>query len=272
MSYLPKPILAILALSSLTLFCSCVKEYDYVKQHPGAEVTGCRINMLIIPKDSLKVLPDTFWVHYNAFGDPSEMIASGRAQNWQGDYHFRYDKYHRLTDYFWGEPALSDYRLIWHRYTYIGKSLVSDSLFTYIEHGGGPNPPLANFSHLTIDSLDAEGRIIKATEPGNPPFIGYTNYNAKGNIQDPWRVYDNKLNIYHTSRVWMFIMGNYSVNNQLNRDPQSPLIHITSYNAAGLPLMYQADPGIIYGDVLFNNIGFHKLKVVYDCDLNNINQ
>jgi hypothetical protein len=190
------------------------------------------------------------------------MIAVPLFSSWIGDRHFRYDKHHRLTDFFIGQPELTDFRIIWHRYTYISKSLVSDSLFTYITDGAGPNPPLQNFSSLTIDSLDAEGRIVQLTQPGFPSNSQYINYNAKGNIQNYNEVYDNKLNIYHTSRVWMFTEQDYSVNNRLNFTPG--VVQITNYNAAGLPLVFQVVSGPASG--LFRNIGYQKLQVVYDCD------
>ena len=91
MNYPSKMLLASLAITAFIILPGCMKEYEYVKQHPGAEVTGCRIMMMING-------PDTFRVHYNSNGDPSELVATPHAAGWQGDYHFRYDKYHRLTD------------------------------------------------------------------------------------------------------------------------------------------------------------------------------
>jgi hypothetical protein len=278
MNYSPRITLAVLAVASSILFSSCIKEYEFVKQHPGAEVTGCRINMIISKWEGAHPRSDTFRVHYNAAGDPAEVVATPGAQYWEGDYHFRYDKYHRLTDYFLGNPSYSDYRLIWHRYTYIGKSLVSDSQFNYIEHGGGPNPPLETFAYKYIDSLDKEGRITKVTEyivPDLPPTTWDIKYNAQGNMLAPGAIYDNKLNINHTSKVWMFITRDFSVNNRLNADVYLPPIKINSYNAAGLPLTFQTDNTsypYFYLGVLLGLLGYNNLQVVYDCDLNNISQ
>jgi hypothetical protein len=260
MNHSSKMIPAVAALIGITFFSSCIKEYDYVKSNPGAEVKGCRITMLTNGAD-------TFYVHYNTAGDPTELIAvpGEIPPGWQGDYHFRYDKYHRLTDYFWGDVALTNYRLIWHRYTYHGTSIVTDSLFAYITNGGGPNPPLENFDGLTIDSLDADGRIVKTTEPFNPPYIAYFNYNSKGDLDNTFAVYDNKLSIYHTSRVWMFIMNDYSVNNRLNITPFP--VQVTRYNEEGLPLNFQLvanPPG--FGDSYVFGIIYQKLQVVYDCN------
>lgn len=261
MDYRFKLILVVAALTGITFFSSCIKEYNYVKLNPGAEVKGCRITTLINGAD-------TFYVHYNTAGDPTELIAApGEVPNgWQGDHHFRYDKYHRLTDYLWGDPALTNYRLIWHRYTYHGASIVTDSLFAYINNGGGPNPPLENFDALTIDSLDADGRIVKITEPGNPPSIGHFTYNAKGDLDNPLAIYDNKLNIYHTSRVWMFTANDYSVNNRLNDSPYP--LQITRYNDEGLPLNFQlvTNPAGFGSSELFDGIIYQKLQVVYDCN------
>ncbi|HEY4147832.1 MAG TPA: hypothetical protein VGM41_02830, partial [Chitinophagaceae bacterium] len=260
MNHSSKMIPAVAVLIGIIFFSSCIKEYNYVKLNPGAEVKGCRITTLINGTD-------TFYVHYNTAGDPTELVLTPGEQphGWQGDYHFRYDKYHRLTDYFWGDPALTDYRLIWHRYTYHGTSIVTDSLFAYITNGSGPNPPLENFDGLTIDSLDADGRIVKTTEPGNPPFIGIFNYNAKGNLDYSFAVYDNKLNIYHTSRVWMFIWNDYSVNNRLNITPFP--VQVTRYNDEGLPFNFQlvANPPGFGSSELFG-MDYQELQVLYDCN------
>lgn len=239
---------------------SCFKVSDVVRLHPGAEINVCRI--LTMSNGS-----DTFTVRYNQFGDPSDVVS--KRHSWQGDWFFRYDKYHRLTDYYWG-IAGNAYRLIWHRYSYPAKSIVHDSLFDYITDGSGPNPPMQNLSSVNRDSLDAEGRIVKVTPlelPGQPGNVGspyYFTYNAHGNLDYSYATYDNKLSIYHTSRVWMFIVNDYSVNNRTNVNFYYP-VAITSYNPVGLPLVFQVTTPDGTGD-LFNAISYRTMRVTYGCE------
>lgn len=247
-----------IVLLSLTLFSSCYKIYDYVKQHPGSEVDVCQVKYLV---DG----PDTVTVHYNAAGNPIDMVRNHLGTgSWQSDKVFRYDNKERLTDYIWATKG-SSYRLIWHRYSYPRKSIVTDSLFAYINDGTAPNPPIQNFNGLTIDSLDTEGRVVKTiSDPyGDAPFITNFVYNAQGNVVLPNSVYDNKLSILHTNKVWMFLNNDYSVNNRLSRD--GGLLQVSKYNQAGLPLDFSVVPGNHGSDVLFVTIG-NKLMITYDCD------
>jgi hypothetical protein len=248
---------ALFVFTGLIFMSSCYKIYDFVKQHPGEEVNTCRIKLLYQGTD-------TVTIHYNSAGDPIDMIKNRQDASWQSDKVFKYDKSHRLTDYEWATKG-SNYRLIWHRYGYPKKSIVTDSLFTYISDGSGPNPPKENFSNLAIDSLDAEGRIVKLLQDPYSSFA-YTAsyaYNAKGNIDLPYAVYDNQLSILHTNTVWMFLNRDYSVNNRLNNE--GGLLTVTNYNQAGLPLDFTIAPGNHGSDVLFV-IVYQKLQVAYDCN------
>lgn len=251
---------ATVVLFTLSCFSSCYKIYDYVKQHPGAEVDVCRVKYLFEQTD-------TITIHYNAAGDPIDMVKNHLTigGSWQSDKVFRYDNAHRLTDYIWATKG-SDYRLIWHRYGYPKKSIITDSLFTYISDGSGPNPPKDNFSHVTIDSLDAQDRIVKTTDyskGSSDIFVTTFNYNAKGNLDLPYAVYDNKLSILHTSKVWMLLLNDYSVNNRLNR--YGGTMTVTNYNAAGLPLDFTVAPGSYGNDILFVT-PYHKLQIAYECE------
>ena len=249
---------AIVLLLTVSFFSSCYKIYDYVKQHPGSEVAVCRVKYLV---DG----PDTVAIHYNAAGDPIDMVKNHQNSIWQSDRVFRYDNKQRLTDYIWATKG-SNYRLIWHRYGYPKKSIVTDSLFTYISDGSGPNPPKENFSYLSVDSLDEQGRIVKiANYPGGSSgvYINTFKYNAKGNLDIQYAVYDNKLSILHTNKVWMFLNNDYSVNNRLNNE--GGLLQINNYNQAGLPLDFNVVPGNHGSNVLFVSVGT-KLLVTYDCD------
>jgi hypothetical protein len=244
--------------TGLISMSSCYKIYDFVKQHPGSEVDACRIRTLYTGSDSIQV-------YYNANGDPTDMLdyKLGASSAWQGNKHFKYDKNHRISDYYWANPG-TNYRLIWHRYSYPKKSIVTDSLFAYIVDGSGPNPPPQNFNGLSIDSLDTKGRIVKITYPnGSNPVIQHFSYNAAGNLDLPNAHYDNKLNMYHTNTVWMFLQNDYSVNNRLDKEGAG--FQVTGYNEAGLPLGFKVIAGN-HGTDLFFIVISQQLLITYDCN------
>src|ERR1700712_3061486 len=88
-----------LVFAGLIFMSSCYKIFDFVKQHPGAEVDACRVRILDSGTDSIQV-------YYNANGDPTDMLdyKLGATSAWQGNKHFKYDKNHRLSEYYWANP------------------------------------------------------------------------------------------------------------------------------------------------------------------------
>jgi hypothetical protein len=60
-------------------------------------------------------------------------------------------------------------------------------------------------------------------------------YNPSGNLSVSGVSYDDKLNPYHTSKTWMLIYKDFSVNN-----PLTPSSKILSYNSFALPTKYQS--------------------------------
>jgi len=75
---------------------------------------------------------------------------------------------------------------------------------------------------------------IYPNPPHTPYLIDTLKYDANGNLPIPdWTgVYDDKVNILRTNKVWQFVNINYSQNNLLINDGAFP----TRYNEYGLPL------------------------------------
>jgi hypothetical protein len=256
--------LAIAATCIVCLMPGCSKVYDYIHQHPGDDSKICKILKLKFPGG-----PGDVNVSYNAAGDPTSMVLEvpwfpGQA-NWV-DRYFRYDKQHRLSDYllaYHGSPG----PVVWHHYTYPSGKKVVDSMFAYAGLLTDPEPPRSNFNQLITYNLDAAGRIIKRTygnsAPTDPGTVTDFVYDSKGNLVRPGISYDKKINIYRTSKVWMFFNVDYSTNNPL----PAPL-KITAYNEFDLPLVFKDNPS--YNNYLFD-YGFNELQVVYACDAGNAN-
>ena len=78
----------------------------------------------------------------------------------------------------------------------------------------GERPTNPEQSRITNYEYDNQGRIIK--EHGTH-FLGnfrYSyQYDANGNLTKPGVSYDDKVSIYRTIDIWMFLMRDYSKNN-----------------------------------------------------------
>ena len=82
------------------------------------------------------------------------------------------------------------------------------------------------------------------------------NYDASGNMVG-YNVYDNKINIHRTNKIWMFIDRDYSINN-----PHSPYVAYSpgTYNSFGLPVQINYLPNFL-GMTLYPGV-----EVKYQCD------
>ena len=77
-------------------------------------------------------------------------------------------------------------------------------------------------------------------------------YNAQGNLVGSY-TYDNKVNVYSTHRVWMFLFHNYSVNN---------IATAVSYNNKNLPLDFT---GVSAPGMRFFEGTFEGAQITYTC-------
>lgn len=200
-------------------------------------------------------------IHYNNAGDPVDMLyVKGAPDLDMQDYHFRYDRFNRLTDFLMN-PSITTVAFEWHTYTYPARNVVVDSV--YFENDPAPitapRPNSDSYAGMTEHFLDNEGRIIE-----DQGFQGtnYFQYDAWGNlVRNIPFPYDNKFNPYLTNNVWRFVYEDYSVNNYLFSAPGGPFA-ITKYDAIGLPEIYQGG----YGLGLFNYEFYPGMQIVYGCD------
>lgn len=257
---------AAMALAAGAFLSGCVKAFDYLKNHPGENARLCQVKKL---KIGWQFVQPEINIIYNAEGNPLHMLAANVPQFYPiSEYHFRYDRHNRLTDYFFNYYGAVGV-LTWDRYSYPNKNTVIDSGWAYtgrITDSIPPNDP-TKLNRLAIISLDASGRIIKTSErsadPANPWYVTEYTYNAQGNLVRPGAIYDNKINPYQTNKVWMFVFKDYSVNNPLTPLYTPVPITITSYNQAGLPL--QLKSGNEVGASIFG-YGYVNMGIEYDCD------
>jgi len=231
------PLAALFA--ALIALPSCRKACDFIHDHPDAHDSLCRITRLTVRGFFRN--PDTFNIAYNAKGNPVSMLAKdppGTLGN--VDHYYRYDRFDRLSDYmitFIGSTGA----IGWDKYAYPRKDYVTDTSFSYVGTVDGPSPVSTGVTSYSIRAytLDAHGRIVKVwevpTDPHQPPVLQRTiTYDANGNLPlpSPDLSYDDKVNIYRTSKTWQFVYNDYSRNNVIKDDH----LFFPTYNSFGLPL------------------------------------
>jgi len=240
-----KKILSLTVLIALFILPSCRKIVDYVKEHPNATDSFCRITKIGIK--GFYGNPDEYLVYYNAKGNPDSLIDNnpvGTIGN--SRFFFKYDHIDRLSDFMWAETIASGmpwFAIVWHKYIYVQPDYIVDTTLTYAGDVREPAPAAADAAYYSITAytLDGLGRIIKQwsiqepNEPPHAPVLTQTfTYGLTGNkvLSDPALTYDNKVNVYRTNRVWEFLYNDYSINNVIRADSsQNP-----TYNEFGLPL------------------------------------
>ena len=252
---------AAMSVTTFFLLTGCEKAFDYLKDHPGENARLCHIQKLEFSWPGGQSTEIS--INYNADGNPTAMISTGTPSTTE-EYHFRYDKYGRLSDFMLTYYGSAGGVVIWHEYSYPDKKTIIDSAYEYTGNLNDPVHPTDFSAHgegIFIYSLDASGRIIKSTEPSSdsstPPYVTNFAYDVRGNLVRPGVTYDNKVNVYQTNKVWMFVYNDYSVNNPLAQD-FSP-IRITGYNAAGLPTALNSSSAY-YEGYLFNYVFFSTCK------------
>ena len=159
---------------------------------------------------------DSVFFTYNSLGNPVSII---HQTNFGDNLFFKYDKANRLTDFIamYGGSAQGGDE--WHKYTYDPHNttrVIADT--TYIEFQSESWTIISyEFTQLTTFKYDAQNRISQTTETveGDTTVTAY-NYDSHGNLEASGAVYDNKINVHRTNKLWMFLDKNYSVNNPID--------------------------------------------------------
>ena len=223
---------------------SCRKVIDYIRDHPDGHDTPCRITQIRVAVSPER--PDTFNITYNAQGNPLTMLSTKPYYSGSNfEQYFRYDRFGRLSDYYTAFIKAEGV-MLWHKYAYPHDNLVTDTLIPYTGSIHGPAPIASDNPfgyYITGYTFDAQGRMAKVwnmpyTSQGSPQLDHEITYDANGNQphSDPGFSYDNKVNVYRTSKVWQFVYFDYSRNNLVRDDGT----FTPTYNSFGLPLNLRA--------------------------------
>jgi hypothetical protein len=224
---------------SVILLTGCQKVHDYIHLPPNGDAVYkfCSI------REVTAVFPtelNDYIVHYiftyNKQGNPLQVINDYIATG-NPNLLFKYDKYNRLVQFV--RPYTNGSYETMDKYGYNSKNqIVRDTLYAFGDFLDSVALPAEQPNRYTSYEYDVQNRIIGQTDsifsPGNilaaVTHESYS-YDDKGDLISPGVVYDNKLNIRRTNKVWMFITKDYSVNN--------PFI-ATEYNEHGLPIAFSS--------------------------------
>ena len=265
--------LSILALAFL-LLPGCKKATDFLKDNPSAAFCPCQIRQFSFEGSFYQ---DTVRFSYNAAGDPVSAIrvqASTGNPNW----FFRYDTHGRLTDLI-GRYGTTDQGGAerWNRYFYDAQGrIVKDSAYDFpgvVDDRPVIDPIYYTGVDIVLYEYDLKNRVSKETFiAGNFTLVTNYTYDAHGNRMAPVvtqtsgtrtslavRTYDDKINYHRTSKVWMFIDKDYSVNN--------PLTATYDYNGFGLPITIVSADGADQNflSVSHCSYAFTSAAIKYNC-------
>lgn len=241
----PRLLIAMAAAIACLSLPACSKVSQQLKDHPDEIGEFCAVDTLNF---GAQPYYEQVKISYDAVGNPVSMLPLIPLENVEfDDLYLRYDRHNRLKDFLYVFPgnALVD---IWHRFSYPSPRVVVDSLIYYEGLLADPNPPPPPYIDLDVFryDLDEHGRIVRsiANFAYNPAQFdtAYIAYDEKGNKVVPGVVYDDKINIYRTNKVWQLLFQDYSMNNPIVPKSLSYPASILSYNAWWLPLVYDNGP------------------------------
>lgn len=255
----------------------CKKLIDYVIKNPDVTQPGCRITSFSSSSDHLA---RTGVIYYNKWGNPDSVIYN-EVTTGQANYRMIYDDKKRLIEclQFYpsigvdtccnGESGCNNNDLIWlqewSKYSYDNKNrIVADTTYYMpIYKSGHPFPITVCeeddpgiFPTYAVYSYDQYDRVVKKVETNDNGYenIRVFKYDAKGNLVDPLRKYDDKISLLRTNKIWMFLNLDYSLNNPFAG---------ASYNSNGLPTGFNVNTDPYYFNFLKTDV--RKSSFSYAC-------
>lgn len=249
-----------------TFLTSCQKSDEYLlssnssrnylksaslENQPLAEIKECSIIQIIYAVGTGK---DVLQFSYNSLGDPVSITRTLGAHTGRPNYIFKYDEKKRLTDFI--GIYNNNTAEFWHRYFYDSRgNIILDSAYIFPQTKNG-FPENAFSRQLTYYTYDNKQRIIKDStvfSSSISPIVKIHAYNSDENRIG--EIYDDKININRTNKIWMFLNREYSVNNPYNAN---------GYNPTGLPTNINLPSN--ENSLSFLGNAYYKAEIVYECN------
>ena len=204
---------------------------------------------------------DTLIFTYNAAGNP---VSVKHSMDIGDNLLFKYDAQGRLSQYvnIFPNNFGGDY---WHKYTYAPGStnrIIADTAFRDFVSSNGQMTAY-NDIDLTVFVYDGEGRVSRSTEYVlGDTIVRHFVYDGTGNLQGNGSVYDSKLNLHRTNKIWMFIDRDYSVNNPVDKGSDT-------YNSEDLPITIATNDASVTAGFQFTGVGYpfaiKNANINYSC-------
>jgi hypothetical protein len=236
-------------------------DWDWHKHNPDCQVKELTYQIEFFPNAINAVF------NYNHKGQPTSVVYD-HVSTARPNLVFKYNHKGWLTDYIM--PYENNNYELWFTYKHDSHGrIVSDTQYvfgTYIDSVPSPNSVLKNPGFYEYDPW---GRISKITRihPVNTVIVDEYEYNGDGNLStirqftngapsgiQTFTTYDDKVSIFRTNKIWMFVSANYSKNNMIAAD---------TYNTQGLPTHFNAPAFNVYRFLHETYIG--KSDIEYKC-------
>ena len=251
--YLP----VLLFVSVAIQLSSCKKIEEAILKDPCADIKFCNVKSYTF--SGVGSYPaNTATFTYDAWGNPlsvTNTVVNSGYPNQQ----FKYDALHRLTEYI--RPYTNGNFETWSKYVYDASGRIAFDT-TYALGAITPSGPANYFqARLTTYTYDGTCRVIKTSavvlgDEGGGPFVFTYSYDSNGNLIRPGIVYDDKVNIHRTNKIFMFVDRDYSMNNPFTA---------STYNAYSLPRTISS-PAAIGPSIYFLLRPIDNSTFVYQCD------
>jgi hypothetical protein len=263
-----KRFIAVAMIMAIVLLPGCKKVYDYIEDHPAADIKICPI-MRIISAGQYGPA-DTLIFKYNSWGDPVSVAHSVGPSTGRPDYVFKYNRSGKLSEllavyYMYGTTDDGVFMEYWNKYFYDGTGKIardSTYIWPYFENG-----VLIDYygGKMTFYTYDNNERIIKDSTiwteghlsggTGKLISVSVSNYAYDAIGNKVGGSYDQKTSFLRTNKIWMFLHRDYSLNNPFTAD---------TYNSNGLPtsLNLSIKGG---GSTRFLDVYFNGAQIAYGC-------
>lgn len=243
---------ACLVLSAF-LATGCNKVAEFLRSNKDGDIRYCNIKKLSFYFS----FPREITFTYNRHGLPVSAVALETGTGLPSRY-FYYDDRNRLTR-ITGLYNPESFET-WTLYVHDNKNrIIRDTTWWW---GAVENGEMVSSSGYTTTDFEYDkwDRITKTIQrwDNDPHFQLITDfaYDEDGNLIRDGVVYDDKINLHRTNKIWMFLNRNYSVNNPFNAQ---------TYNNNKLPTAIQLeDP--YYDHARFFNLPIAMAQVEYMCN------
>ncbi len=243
----------------LLLANGCKKIAEEILKDPCADIKFCNIQSYTFSGIGASYYPNTATFTYDALGNPLTVMNTDVGTGYPNQV-FKYDAMHRLSEFY--RPYSNGQFETWHKYIYDGSGRIAFDT-TFVFGAVTPAGPAGSWqTRLTTYTYDATCRVIRtsaidlAIPGGGIPLVQNYAYDINGNLIRPGIVYDSKVNIHRTNKVFMFVDRDYSMNNPFTA---------ASYNGYSLPWTISS-PAAINPSIFFLLRPIDNANFEYKCD------